>query len=145
MPSLLRPAALFAFVSTLTVMSMPGCSQQGEGERCDSAKTGNADCNSGLTCVPKSELLEKTADRCCPADGTQTDSRCDRVGPGSTNGGSTGSAGAPAGGEASGGTPGEAAAGIGGAPAPSTGGMSGAPSGGAPVGGVGPAGAGGAG
>jgi hypothetical protein len=109
----LRSACLFAFVSAVVVLSMPGCSQQGQGERCDSAKTGNADCNDGLTCVPAHQLADGTTDRCCPAENTESDSRCLRGGSvgssggsstgGSSSGGSTSSGGSSAAGEASGG------------------------------------------
>jgi hypothetical protein len=151
MPSALRSAAVFAFLSAVVVVSMPGCSQQGEGERCDQAANGDADCNDGLTCVASDNLLEMTADRCCPAAGTETDARCKLRSTGPTNnGGSSGSggtagsssntAGAPAGGEGgmssaagSGGTggapvvPGEAGMSNGGTPAtPTDGGSSGA-------------------
>jgi hypothetical protein len=110
-------AALAVFFAGFGVL-VSGCSQQGEGERCSSAQTGNADCDSSLTCVPATQLRNSTTDRCCPAAGTETDSRCAR---GSAMP-STGLGGA--GGEPSAGAPSE-----GGAPLQSTGGMS---SGGAP-------------
>jgi hypothetical protein len=76
MSSALRSAAVFALVSAFAVLTVPGCSQQGEGERCDSAKNGDEDCDSGLTCVRKNELIEGITDRCCPAEGTESDRRC---------------------------------------------------------------------
>src|SRR5262245_49136529 len=55
----------------------PGCGKQAEGERCDYAHSGEAaDCESGLVCVPKAELVNGDTDRCCPANGTSTDNRC---------------------------------------------------------------------
>jgi hypothetical protein len=156
MPSVLRSAAVFAFVSAVAIMSAPGCSQQGEGERCDFFKNGDADCDSGLTCVKKIELLENITDRCCPADGTESDTRCTRGTPmvevgGQGNGGapSIGEAGAGAAGEPSGGTPGASGAPMisdggmtsGGVPAVTAGGAAGAP---VAVAGASGAGAGGA-
>jgi hypothetical protein len=110
MSSALRSAAVFAFVSAIAVLTVPGCSQQGEGERCDSAKNGDEDCDSGLTCVRLNELLEHTADRCCPAEGTETDRRCNRGAPtapeptAGTSSGGTSSGGTSSGGTSSGGT-----------------------------------------
>jgi hypothetical protein len=80
MSSLLRSAAVSALVSLLAA-SMPGCSQQGEGERCDLAKNGNADCDSGLSCVPAQQLRIHATDRCCKPGGASTDSRCDEGSP----------------------------------------------------------------
>jgi hypothetical protein len=94
MPSLLRSFAVFAVVSAVAVLSMPGCSQQGEGQRCDPNKNGDADCESGLVCVSKGTLRDETADgRCCAADGSSTDSRCDLKTTSSNSGGSGGSGG----------------------------------------------------
>lgn len=78
MSSALRSAVVFAFVSAIAVLTVPGCAQQGEGERCDSAKNGNEDCDSGLTCVRAGELSDKITDRCCPAEGSESDKRCTR-------------------------------------------------------------------
>jgi hypothetical protein len=103
MPSVLRSVAALAFVSFVAVLSAPGCSQQGEGERCDSAKNGDADCDSGLSCVKAKELLSQTTDRCCPADGQENDARCTRGVPSSTGGSSTG--GSSTGGTNAGGEP----------------------------------------
>jgi hypothetical protein len=148
MPSVLRSLAVFSFVSAFAVLSAPGCSQQGEGERCDKAKNGDDDCDDGLVCVGKNELVEGITDRCCPADANAfNDSRCTRGTPMSTGGtssggssGTSGDAGAPdgalggaAGGEGvpvagAGGAPVAAAgaASTGGSPPTSEGGMSGA-------------------
>jgi hypothetical protein len=84
MSSALRSAVVFAFVSAIAVLTVPGCAQQGEGERCDSAKNGDEDCDSGLTCVREGELAGGTTDRCCPAEGSETDKRCTRGVPMST-------------------------------------------------------------
>ena len=138
MPSVLRSFAVFSFVSALAVISAPGCSQQGEGERCDSTKNGDADCDDGLVCVKKGELVEGITDRCCPADvNAFSDSRCTRGTPtdntGGTSSGGTSSAGTAGTAGSSGssvggaGAAGEAAGGgAGGAPPSSDGGMSGA-------------------
>jgi hypothetical protein len=103
MSPVLRPALVFAFASALALLSMPGCSQQGEGERCDAVKNGNDDCESGLVCVSHSLLLDQVTDRCCPAEGTGSDKRCTRGtaasssttsgGTSSTSGGTTSDAG----------------------------------------------------
>jgi hypothetical protein len=146
MPFALRSIAALSFVTALAVLSAPGCSQQGEGERCDLEKNGDADCNDGLTCIKATDLHDGITDRCCPADGTESDSRCTRAtimaSGGSSSGGTSSSAagGAGAAGEASGGAAGAIGA-VGGAagepnggagtPATTDGGMSGA--GGAPV------------
>ena len=126
MPSVLRSVAVFGFVAALALLSAPGCSQQGEGERCDSAKNGDLDCDSGLSCVKKAQLLEGITDRCCPAEGSETDKRCTRgVAPtlgssGSGAGGSSSSAGTA-------GTSAETAgSGASGSPATDTGGQGGA-------------------
>jgi hypothetical protein len=89
MSSALRHALALALVSAAVALGTPGCSQQAEGERCDSAKAGDADCESGLTCVVQSNLAEQITDRCCPEAGTETDKRCTRGG--STTGSSGGS------------------------------------------------------
>jgi len=86
MSSALRNFVALALVSAAVALGAPGCSQQGEGERCDNGKNGDADCESGLTCVVKSQLLEGITDRCCPAAGTESDKRCTR----GTSQGSTG-------------------------------------------------------
>ncbi len=121
MPSVLRSLAAFSFVSALAVLVAPGCSQQGEGERCDSAKNGDADCDAGLSCVKQGDLAEDITDRCCPAANEESDKRCARGVP--TSGGSGGSGntsgGAGAAGEAAGGASGP----IGGAAGESSGGV----------------------
>ena len=133
MPSVLRSLAVLSFVCAFAVLSAPGCSQQGEGERCDHAKNGDADCDDGLVCVMESELVERITDRCCPADANAfNDSRCTRGTPNNT-GGSSGSGGSSVGGAAAG-AAGEAVGGApsnAGSPATADGGMSGA--GGTPV------------
>jgi len=147
MPSVLRSVAVFAFVSGLAVMSAPGCSQQGEGQRCDGAANGNADCDDGLVCIKAADLQERITDLCCHQDPMlDNESRCARAGAVNTGGtsgvggsggtsGGTSEAGSSAGGTggaagAAGGTPGETeggAPGTSGAPATTDGGMSGAP------------------
>lgn len=147
MPFAFRSVAAFSFVTALAVLSAPGCSQQGEGERCDFDKNGDADCDDGLTCVAKRFLHEGITDRCCPAEGTESDTRCTRatvMTTGGTSSGGTSSSDAGAAGETAGGAAGAVAVSGGaggespatsnggaGSPATSEGGMSGA--GGAPV------------
>jgi len=73
----LRQSAAVALASLLAVgMFAPGCSQQGEGERCDFAKSGSASCDDGLQCRKTADLLDKSSDRCCPAGETFNDQRC---------------------------------------------------------------------
>lgn len=132
MSSLLRPALLLALVSLAVASTLPACSQQGEGERCDLAKNGDADCDSGLVCIAKTRLRDKLADRCCdPIPGASSDSRCDRDMPTTDTGGSGGSAGStPTGGAPD-------SAGNGGAPTSSGGsGGSGGSAGSIPTGGA---------
>ncbi|HKY41267.1 MAG TPA: hypothetical protein VJN18_35285 [Polyangiaceae bacterium] len=88
MPSPLRSAALFTLTSALLLgLLSPGCSQQGEGERCDNAQAGDSDCESGLICVRADRLLENITDRCCKPDGSYDDSRCaPNTGSGNTGG-----------------------------------------------------------
>ncbi len=127
MPSALRSVAVLAFVSAVALLSAPACSEQGEGERCDFAKNGDLDCDSGLTCVKRNELAENVTDRCCPDANTETDSRCARGTPTTTTtggSGNTSTAGAASGGEASGGAGVEATAGSPSGPASNDGGMS---------------------
>ena len=93
MSSALRKLATLALVSVAVALVAPGCSQQGEGERCDKDKNGDEDCDSGLTCTPKDSLLEGITDRCCPAAGTETDKRCTPRSVASEPGGRAGSGG----------------------------------------------------
>jgi hypothetical protein len=137
MSSALRSAVVFAFVSAIAVLTFPGCSQQGEGERCDSAKNGDQDCDSGLSCVRLSELSDGVTDRCCPAEGSEGDKRCTRGTPPAASGGSS-SAGTSSGGAgASSGTGASAAGGSTGATGGDGTGGGGAPAGGDAAGGAG--------
>jgi hypothetical protein len=75
-------------LSLLALTLSGGCSRQGEGDRCDFDTNGNADCDDGLVCIKSTLLLSNDkADRCCPASGSASDSRC------ALNTGSTGSGG----------------------------------------------------
>ena len=49
-----------------------GCSNQGEGERCDKRgdNGGNDECQDGLECVAQ-DILKQNSDRCCPPDRTK--------------------------------------------------------------------------
>lgn len=129
MPSVLRSVAVLAFASAVAVVSASGCSQQGQGERCDFAKNGDGDCDSGLTCVKSGELADRVTDRCCPAANTETDSRCARGTPVAATGGTSSTGGSASAGQPNGGAAGEPAAGSPSIPA-GEGGMSG---GGAPA------------
>jgi hypothetical protein len=57
-------------IGTLGLLA-PGCSNQSEGERCDTNddNNGNDDCAAGLQCYPKADLVGNgaTTDVCCPA------------------------------------------------------------------------------
>lgn len=130
MSSALKKLARLALVSVAVALVAPGCSQQGEGERCDKDKNGDADCESGLICTPKESLNGQLADRCCPTPGTETDKRCTPgTGPtgtaGSSNSGTAGRAGSSSneGGGDAGGAPSDngGTAGEGGSTTPSAG------------------------
>ena len=90
-------AALFPALLSLSVI--PGCSQQGEGERCGTTVYGPADsedCGDGLTCTAYGELLNGSTDkanRCCYTGRKPTDSRCTLMGSSSSGGASSGGAG----------------------------------------------------
>ena len=111
MPSVLRSVAAFAFVSAIAVLSAPGCSQQGEGQRCDYTKNGDVDCDDGLVCIKSAELANHLGDICCHEDpANDSKSRCARgaaTGSGGKGGSGGASASAGAAGETSGGTPSE--------------------------------------
>jgi len=56
----------FVFVACLSVLSaVEGCSNQAIGQVCN-VENGNADCEDGLVCRSKTELLG-AADICCPS------------------------------------------------------------------------------
>lgn len=50
-------------------VAITACSNQGEGDRCETAN-GNADCDTsaGLICYPQAQLTNTSSDRCCPED-----------------------------------------------------------------------------
>jgi len=100
-----RGLALAAAIPALLVFSViPGCSNQGEGDRCGSpdlsvSADDNADCGDGLVCTPKASLLGSTTHRCCYPAGRVTDSRClpadvTPASGGASGGGAPGAAGA---------------------------------------------------
>ncbi|MEO8903781.1 MAG: hypothetical protein ABI488_15855 [Polyangiaceae bacterium] len=73
-----RRLAFVALVPALLALSViPGCSNQGEGDRCGSdgitSVDDNNDCDSGLVCSTIGGAVTK---RCCYADRPATDSRC---------------------------------------------------------------------
>lgn len=80
------------------VLWVPGCAKQAEGERCDFNRNGHQDCETPLVCVPATELIDDSTDRCCPEEGQSIgDDRCLRsTGSGGT-GGTGGSGGKDAG------------------------------------------------
>lgn len=49
-------------------LNLPACSNQSEGQVCN-IENGNEDCEEGLTCISKTQLLG-TSDICCPATGS---------------------------------------------------------------------------
>jgi len=62
----------FAFAFCLFaggLAAIGACSNQGEGERCESLN-GDEDCKTdeGLVCYPAALLTNTTSDRCCPRD-----------------------------------------------------------------------------
>jgi uncharacterized membrane protein YgcG len=118
----------FRFVSRVLIVAgavasvMGGCSRQGEGERCDFKNAGHADCDDDLICTLCGKLQGSTVDRCCKADGSFLDERCqpgnneqtglcgsDTAGRGGS-GGSAGSSGTGGGGTGGGGTGGNGGA-----------------------------------
>jgi hypothetical protein len=62
--------AILAF-GLVAVGGVGACSNQAEGERCETLN-GNDDCNTGggLICYPAALLVGTTSDRCCPQDRT---------------------------------------------------------------------------
>lgn len=93
-----RRLALAAFLpALLTLTFVPGCAQQGEGERCgdEYGVSNNDDCGSGLTCQQVGDKVY----RCCPSGTRSTDSRCT---PGTGSAGASGADGSAGAGNASG-------------------------------------------
>lgn len=89
-------------------LALPGCSKQGEGERCSPTANGSEDCDEGLVCTTPDKSTTDFG-RCCPPKGAETsDSRCNFVsnpvgtGGTSSSGGSSSTGGTP---NAEGGTP----------------------------------------
>jgi hypothetical protein len=95
--------------SALFSVALPGCSNQGEGERCsklnDNPDGTSNDCQSGLVCTSK-DVLHSNADLCCPPSNPTTQA-C--VGAGtSTGAGGSGTAGSGTAGGGAGGASGAA-------------------------------------
>jgi len=117
-----RRLALAALIPALLLVSVvPGCSNQGEGERCGDTVANNDDCQSGLVCVEIKSQSTPTAPtfRCCNPNHTIiNDSRCEDNASGTTNpdagtgGGGTSGSGGEAG-MSSGGSSGSAGSGDG--------------------------------
>ncbi len=120
---------LLGLVAVASGLLTSGCSDQGEGERCDFELSGNTDsgqgrdCESGLECVSADQLLVNDGtDRCCPpSDQRSSDERCRRgsVAPAGTGGSASAAAGAA-------GTSGAGPAGVAGSPVPVQAGAGGA-------------------
>ncbi|WP_394826693.1 hypothetical protein [Pendulispora albinea] len=69
--------ALCAF-GALGALFAPGCSDQAEGERCDS-RNGDSDCAAGLQCIRvNAGETDRFNFRCCPTDRPSTVSECIR-------------------------------------------------------------------
>ena len=97
--------ALGIVLGTAGLLSLgAGCAKQAEGERCDLASSGNADCDGDLTCFAQTSLHDADVDRCCPADGTSTHVNCQLATEGQFGSGGTGSGGTGSGGTGTGGT-----------------------------------------
>lgn len=80
-------SAVVALVSAVGVVALagPGCSNQGEGQRCSALgeNGGNDDCAAGLVCTRKGLLEGAQDDLCCPVTGA-TLPACKPVGGGTT-------------------------------------------------------------
>jgi len=101
-----RSLALATLVPALLLfVFVPGCAKQNEGERCGDDVYGpdSSDCDDGLTCKLKTDLLDDGTHRCCYADGHVTDSRCEPKGTAVVPSGGASSGGASSGGASSGG------------------------------------------
>lgn len=116
-----RRLALAALVPALLVVSVvPGCSNEGEGERCgdnlanpdDPGTTNDADCQDGLKCIAGASLISGQANRCCdPNPQIVHDSRCQRnTAPPTTDAGSDDAAAPGMAGASNGGSAGTAGA-----------------------------------
>ena len=101
-----RLALAGLFPALLSFVVIPGCAQQGEGERCgdSSGVSQNDDCGDGLSCLPAETFLGGTqgSGRCCYPDRKATDSRCTPKGTSSTAGAGGGSSAGSGGGDAAG-------------------------------------------
>jgi hypothetical protein len=84
-------------------LTLPGCSKQGEGERCSPVANGDEDCDEGLVCTPDKSVPD--FGRCCPPKGAEvSDSRCNFTSNPAGTGGTSSSGGTSSGGTSSGGT-----------------------------------------
>jgi hypothetical protein len=104
-----RSLALATLVPALVLVAVvPGCAKQSEGERCGYEQlVDNEDCDDGLVCVSKTTLLDNSVNRCCYANRTVSDSRCEPAGPGTgpTAGAGGGGGAGTAGGSGTAGSP----------------------------------------
>jgi hypothetical protein len=72
----LRTLARTALLLGAAAAMSAACTRQAEGERCDYEWAADQDCADGLICRPCGDLQASNVDRCCPADGSNTDPRC---------------------------------------------------------------------
>lgn len=82
-----RPFSRFFFSALLLLGGLAsaagGCSQQTEGERCDTKRGDSDDCEAGLVCTSCDRLRTLDVDRCCPPEGSEySDPRCAPTNPG---------------------------------------------------------------
>lgn len=85
-------------------LSLPGCSKQGEGERCSPAANGSEDCDEGLICTTPDKSAADFG-RCCPPAGAEvSDSRCNFTSTPVSTGGTSSTGGSSSGGSSTGGT-----------------------------------------
>jgi hypothetical protein len=64
-----QTAALAGALGVIGWLALAACSNQAEGERCQTANDQN-DCQEGLVCLPATQVnpAYNSADRCCPAN-----------------------------------------------------------------------------
>jgi len=64
---------VFAAVGIGALLTVPACSNQGEGERCNvqGDNFGRDECQDNMRCTPANELTGSTTDRCCPDNRAQ--------------------------------------------------------------------------
>jgi hypothetical protein len=91
-----RSLALATLVPALLLLVLvPGCAKQSEGERCGDNTYGpdSDDCDDGLICKQKEELLHNETHRCCYSNTHVSDERCEPKGQGAPSVAGSGSGG----------------------------------------------------